>query len=93
MVSPRIVWQMSLDSRASHTLSREELVKFLGEMADSIDEEPERWQNSNLPDFLNAWAAWLEDMDGFFLNRGEIVPTSPSWQLIAQMLLAARTYE
>ncbi|MFB9960664.1 DUF7660 family protein [Agromyces bracchium] len=84
---------MDLDSQALNMSSRADLVEFLGGLADSFATHPERWQNANLPDFLNAWAAWLEDMDGYFQNRGESVPTSASWQLIAQMLLAARVYE
>lgn len=84
---------MSLESRAAGSLSREELAVFLFELADSIDKEPDRWENANLDEFLRAWAAWVEDMDGYFLNRGESVPSTPSWQLIAQMLLAARVYE
>lgn len=85
--------QMSLESRASNPLSREDLVSFLGDLADSIVEAPDGWENPDLESFLRAWAAWLEDMDQFFLNRAEPVPSSPSWQLIAQMLLAARVYE
>lgn len=84
---------MDLESRATRPLSREELAAFLAELADSVVKEPERWENSDLVDFLRAWAAWLEDMDGYFLNQGEPVPSAPSWQLIAQMLLAARVYE
>lgn len=84
---------MSLESRAAGPLSREELAAFLTELADSVLKEPDRWENSDLADFLRAWGAWLEDMDGYFLNRGESVPSAPSWQLIAQMLLAARVYE
>jgi hypothetical protein len=32
-------------------------------------------------------------MDGYFKNRGEKVPDTPTWQTLAQMLLAARMYE
>lgn len=84
---------MSLESRAASPLSRTELAGFLEQLADSFVEEPERWENDTIEGFLRGWSAWLTDMDGYFLNRGEPVPESPSWQLIAQMLLAARIYE
>jgi hypothetical protein len=32
-------------------------------------------------------------MDGYFVRQGRAVPEAPSWQLVAQMLLAARVYE
>lgn len=84
---------MSFESRASGPLDRAELAGFLDQLADSLLEEPERWENDTLESFLRGWSAWLVDMDGYFLNRGEPVPDTPSWQLIAQMLLAARVYE
>jgi len=74
-------------------MTRSELVAFLDRLADSGLEEPELWENDNLIDFLRGLSAWLNDMDGYFLNRGEDVPAQPTWQLIAQMLLAARIYE
>lgn len=83
----------ALDARASKLLSRSELAGFLEQLADSLLEEPESWENVDLESFLRAWSAWLHDMDGFFANLGEPVPDSPSWQLIAQMLMAARIYE
>lgn len=48
---------------------------------------------TRLSGFLRAWADWLRDMDGYFVNRSLPVPESPSWQFVAQMLLAARVYE
>lgn len=84
---------MTLESRASGPLTRAELAGFLDQLADSLLEEPERWENDRLESFLRGWSAWLNDMDGYFLNRGEPVPDAPSWQLVAQMLLAARVYD
>lgn len=86
-------WVMVLEHRVSGPLTREELVSFLDQLADSYLDEPERWENADLVSFLRAWSAWLDDMDGYFVSRGEPVPSEPSWQLVAQMLLAARVYE
>jgi hypothetical protein len=38
-------------------------------------------------------AAWIADSPGYFKNRGEPVPTQPTWGLVAQMLYAAHLYE
>ncbi|WP_442857041.1 DUF7660 family protein [Arthrobacter sp. YN] len=56
-------------------------------------QDPEGWENADLESFLEAMSAWTRDMDGYFMNRGEPVPDVPSWQLFAQMLLAAKIYE
>lgn len=84
---------MSLEARADARMTRKDLAAFIGQLADSFLEEREWWENADLESFLRAWSAWLEDMDGFFLNLGEQIPAEPSWQLVAQMLLAARVYE
>ncbi len=51
------------------------------------------WENYNLEDYLEAVAAWVEDMDGYFISRGEPIPAQPSWSLFAEILVAARSYE
>jgi hypothetical protein len=52
------------------------------------------WENQDLPSFLEAMGAWVNDMDGYFRNvQGRSAPDQPSWQLFAQILLAASVYE
>ena len=82
-----------LENRAERLRTREELAAFLENLADSLIEEPEVWENDTLERFLRAWSAWIADMDGYFVRQGLAVPATPSWQLVAQMLLAARVYE
>ena len=33
------------------------------------------------------------DMDGYFQNRGEPVPSQPSWRLVREPAYAAKIYE
>lgn len=73
--------------------TRGELASFVDDLARTITASPDAWENTTLPDFLHALGAWTRDLDGDFLNRGEPVPETPSWNLVAQMLLAATTYE
>ncbi len=84
---------MTFESSADHAMTRAEFAGFLLRLADSISVEPEVWENDTIERFLRAWAAWADDMDGYFINRGEPVPQELTWQLLAQMLLAARVYE
>jgi hypothetical protein len=44
------------------------------------------WENANLGEFLEALKSWSEDM-------GDRIPENPSWQIFAQMLMAAKIYE
>lgn len=69
--------------------TRQDLAAFILALRHELEQEPEAWENRTLGDFLEALARWTEDMDGYFLNRGEEVPQQPTWQTLALMLRAA----
>lgn len=50
------------------------------------------WRNTELHSFLEAFAAWLEDADGYHLNRKE-VPPGNGWEVVNDALQAATIYE
>ena len=50
------------------------------------------WENTTVPDYLNALARWLRDSDGFYANRGQEPPTDP-WAVVRDALQAAIIYE
>ncbi|MGB2591526.1 MAG: hypothetical protein WBG02_02325 [Candidatus Acidiferrum sp.] len=66
---------------------------FLDEFYRDYKVRPDGWRNNKLEIFLEALAAWARDMDGFYLNKGAVVPESPEWKTFAQMLAAATMYE
>jgi hypothetical protein len=80
-------WRLS----ASRVNEREDLAKLLTSALEELRVHPERWENVTLEDFLEAWAAWVADMDVWARNTGRSI--EPSWQLIAQMVAAASIYE
>ena len=73
--------------------TRADFVAFVRSLSGNLRQKPEGWENADLPSFLEALAAWTEDMDGYFKNRGEPIPDTPGWKTLGQMLLAARVYE
>ena len=84
---------MNLEHQVNTISSREDFVAFVRSLSRSLRDFPDDWENANLEDFLSALAAWVEDMGGYFENRGESPPQTPDWKLLGQMLLAARIYE
>jgi hypothetical protein len=84
---------VNLDEAVQHLQSREDFVAFVRALAAHLQKNPDLWANRDLPAFLDAMAAWVEDMDGYYRNRGESVPDQPRWQTVGQILLAARVYE
>jgi hypothetical protein len=79
--------------RCSTHRARAALATFIDELATTIMASPDAWENATLPAYLHALAAWTRDLDGYYLNRADPVPETPSWNLMARMLHAATGYE
>ncbi len=84
---------MDLNSSVSEVSSREQLAAFLKNLVVDLRENPHEWENGDLPSFLDAAAAWVEDMDRYFANRGELLPDPPGWRTFAEIFMAAKFYE
>ena len=85
---------MDLSSRLSEIVSREDLSLFICELLKGLRENPESWENADLAHYLEAMAAWVEDMDGYYANRGqEFDCERPTWRNFADILGAASIYE
>lgn len=84
---------MGLAERNSSIRSREDLAAFVKALGSDLRDNPESWGNTNLERFLHALGAWVDDMDGYYLNQGKPVPQQPDWKVVGDMLMAARVYE
>ena len=73
--------------------TKADFVEFVRALGADLQANPEAWENATLDRYLSALASWLEDSDGYYQNQGRAVPTSPSWKNVAEMLMAAKTYE
>ena len=80
------------DGSATSDFSRDDFIAAVHEMRSDQLHNPAAWENHDLPSFLAAIAAWTEDMDGYYANIGQPVPDNP-WQLMADILRAAKCYE
>lgn len=49
--------------------------------------------NASVEGFLEAVAAWVADMDGYFANQGAEPPVEATWQLMAMAIEAGLVYE
>ena len=73
--------------------SREDLAQFVEELKSTYGRDGKQGENRGLPSFLDAMAAWISDMDGYFANIGEPCPVEPTWKTMAQILAASTMYE
>lgn len=84
---------MNLDENAENVLLKNDLVVFVNNLRLNLINSPEEWENRTLESFLEAMASWVDDMDGYYINKGETPPAVPTWQTIADILLGAKIYE
>ncbi|MCX4966695.1 hypothetical protein OHA98_17980 [Streptomyces sp. NBC_00654] len=73
--------------------TRADLVSYIRQLSQEAGVPSSGWENQSLDRYLEALSSWTNDMDGYFINRGESVPDRPDWSLIASMLRAACFYE
>lgn len=74
--------------------SREDVLRVIGDMiADYEQSGAVEWENGTLARFLEALGGFMNDLDGYFANRGQPMPGQPDWALLALLLVAATGYE
>jgi hypothetical protein len=84
---------MTLAEQNNSIRSREDFVAFVKALTKDLRENPASWENANLERYLESLGAWVEDMDGYYLNQGKPVPQQPDWKGVGDMLMAAKMYE
>ncbi|QDQ25894.1 hypothetical protein FNU76_05750 [Chitinimonas arctica] len=84
---------MDLKLKTDTVSSRDDFIEFVDALRLDLSTNRTKWQNASLDDFLEALSAWVQDMDGYYLNNNLPIPTSPEWKTIAEMMLAAKFYE
>jgi hypothetical protein len=73
--------------------TREDFSQFVRLLLAHLRQKPEEWENRDLASYLEALSAWVEDMEGYYQNAGQVVPEHPTWKTLGQILLAAKVYE
>lgn len=84
---------MSLSDKVNAIQSRSDFVDFVQHLVQDLSTNQDQWENPDLASFLDAVAAWVSDADGYYQRHGLKVPEQPSWQMLGQILLAAKMYE
>jgi hypothetical protein len=84
---------MELLARETSVRTRTDLAAFVDALREDLLESENSRENPTLDRYLEALAAWVRDMPGYFKNQGIEEPHEPSWRLVATILHGAKTYE
>jgi len=72
--------------------TREDFVAFVEAFRKDLVQDPEAWHNTDLPSFLEALAAWVADTNDDYFNQKKPTPENVSWNIFADILMAASVY-
>ncbi len=84
---------MDLHDQLLKVSSREELALFVQALLTDLQTDRDSWENVTLERYLDALAAVIEGVDGFFQNARLAMPTNVDWRFFGQLLLTAKVYE
>ena len=84
---------LNLSEQLDKLESKEDFSRFVLGLLEDFRINSAGWENQDLLSFLEAIAAWSEDMDGFYSNQGRDTPKVTDWKIFAEILYAARVYE
>ncbi len=84
---------MNLNENLTKVNSKDEFIKFVGQLIKDLKNNPETWENPNLDNYLEAMQSWVEDMEGWENNLSIDISTMNVWQLMANILFASKIYE
>jgi hypothetical protein len=73
--------------------TRQDFISFLRSIKKDYSKNISSWENKDIETFLEAMASWVEDMDGFYINKGLPVPGKPDWKVFADILMGGKLYE
>ncbi|WP_312333283.1 hypothetical protein [Sphingobacterium sp.] len=74
--------------------NRQSFIKFLDLLRLDLLQHPETWENKTLPDFLEALAAYTEDIQGYYDNTNANVDAEKAaWSTFADIFKGAKVYE
>ena len=78
----------------AHLATRDDFLELLTLLCADFNNNSCQWENATLERYLQAMHAWLADCGGYYAKQDVHVDLdNPSWQVLADILLAARVYE
>lgn len=73
---------------------RETFVKFITQLRKDLLENPDKWENKTLADFLEAISSYTEDIQGYYDNTNQDIDADKAnWETFSDIFKGARIYE
>lgn len=83
---------MELHERIEKIRSKADLADFVSALKVDLEADPAGWENPTLVLFLDAMGRWIREMDNVYQNTGQPPVKEPTWQTLADILLASKMH-
>ena len=85
--------ESELYEKLEQVKTRRDLVEFISDLHQDLENHPEDWENPSLLHFLQAMGSWVGSMDYAYRNVGIEFSEDQPWKLFGRILFSARSYE
>ncbi|RZF62940.1 hypothetical protein EWE74_07040 [Sphingobacterium corticibacterium] len=73
---------------------RQTFIQFLHLLRANLLQNPDTWENNTLPEFLEALAAYTEDIQGYYNNiNANVDAEKADWSTFSDIFKGAIVYE
>lgn len=84
---------MNIHDKLSNVSDVEDLISFIYALAEDLEQNPSQWANTDLTDYLNGIASWVEDRYKMSKESKEEYSKNVDWKSIATILFVGSRYE
>ncbi|QDX92982.1 hypothetical protein EEL30_12105 [Brevibacillus laterosporus] len=84
---------MKIHDKLANVRDVEDFISFIYALAEDFEQNPSQWANTDLTDFLNGIASWVEDRYELIEKSKEEFSKNVNWNSIATILFVGSRYE
>ena len=85
---------MDIYDFAESIQTKQDFDEFLKMLNRDFISNKSEWENDTLGRYLDSMYGFSISMDGYYQNKKELVDlNTPTWNMVAKLLLAAKIYE
>lgn len=84
---------IDFEKKINEIINKEDFVSFVESLITDLNNNPSKWTNKTLLEYLEGIASWTEDMEGYYEYKNIPVPKDVDWKVFANILIAAKMYE
>ena len=84
---------MELYKEVNKVSTKEDFINFIEFLIEDFKNNNNEWENKTITEYLTGINSWVDDMEGYFINRNITIPDNINWNLVANIFYSGKIYE